>query len=118
MDIPSALLYSIVSAIAEAVLDPAPEPPVAHEAQALPRALPDAARQGMMQPPAGDGFLTISGRQWPLAPGAQFRNQQNLIVMPMQIQRPVEVVYLPDSFGAVYRVWMLTPSEAALSRPR
>ena len=118
MDIPSALLYSIVSAIAEAVLDPAPEPPIAHEVQALPRALPDAARQGMMQPPAGDGFLTISGRQWPLAPGAQFRNQQNLIVMPMQIENPVDVVYLTDASGAIFRVWMLTPSEASTPRPR
>jgi hypothetical protein len=38
--------------------------------------------------------------------------------MPMQIQNPVEVVYLTDASGAIYRVWMLTPSEASVSRPR
>jgi hypothetical protein len=31
---------------------------------------------------------------------------------------PVEVVYLTDASGAIYRVWMLTPSEASVSRSR
>ncbi|MBL8393194.1 MAG: hypothetical protein JNK99_00385 [Candidatus Accumulibacter sp.] len=118
MDIPTSILYSVISAIAEAALTPAPEPQIVHEAAALPRALPEEARQGLMQPPAGDGFLTINGQQWPLAPAAQFRNRQNLIVMPMRIQSPVEVVYLTNGDGAIHRVWMLTPGEAAVSRPR
>ncbi len=118
MDIPSALLYSILSAIAEAALAPAPDPQMAYEGQALSRSLPDEARQGVMQPPTGDGFVTISGRELPLAPTAQIRSRQNLIVMPMQIQNPVEVVYITDASGAIYRVWMLTPGEASVSRPR
>jgi hypothetical protein len=36
----------------------------------------------------------------------------------MTIQSPVDVVYLTDASGAIYRVWMLTPSEASVSRPR
>jgi hypothetical protein len=88
MDIPATLLYSIISAIAEAALAPSPEPPIPYESSALARPLPEEAKQGVMQPPAGDGFLTINGQQWPLAPTAQFRSRQNLIVMPIQIQSP------------------------------
>ncbi len=118
MDLPASLLYSILSAIAEAALAPGPDPQMLIEPAAMARSLPDEARKGVLQPPQGDGFLTISGRQWPLAPTAQFRSRQNLLVMPMQIHSPVEVVYLTDDSGAVYRVWMLTQSEASLSRPR
>ncbi|KFB72634.1 MAG: hypothetical protein ABTS16_01700 [Candidatus Accumulibacter phosphatis] len=118
MDLPATLLYSILSAIAEAALAPSPDPRLLHEPMAMARTLPEAARQGVLQPPTGDGFLTISGQQWPLAPTAQFRNRQNLLVLPIQIQDPVEVVYLTDASGAIYRVWMLTPSEASVSRSR
>jgi hypothetical protein len=38
--------------------------------------------------------------------------------MPMQIENPVDVVYLTDASGAIFRVWMLTPSEASVPRPR
>jgi hypothetical protein len=119
MDIPATLLYTILSAIAEAALAPAPDPQMMNEAQALARSLPEEARgRGSCSRPAGDGFLTIDGRQWPLAPAAQIRSRQNLIVLPMQIQEAVDVVYLTDAAGAVYRVWMLTADEASLSRPR
>ena len=118
MDLPTTLLYSILSSIVEAALTPSPDTQVLHEPMAMARALPEQAKQGVLQPPTGDGFLTISGQQWPLAPTAQFRNRQNLLVLPIQIQDPVEVVYLPDTSGAIYRVWMLTPSEASVSRPR
>ncbi len=117
MDLPSTLLYTILSAIAEAAMAPAPDP-LLIETATLSRTLPPEARQGVMLPPAGDGFLTIDGRQWPLAPAAQIRSRQNLIVMPMQIENPVEVVYLTDAAGAVYRVWMLTQNEASTPRPR
>jgi len=36
--------------------------------------------------------------------------------MPMQIQQSVDVLYLTDADGAVSRVWMLTPAEAAAWR--
>ena len=118
MDLPTSLLLSILSAVAEAALEPAAEQPTAHEAYGLPRALPDEARKGVMQPPAGDGYLIINGQQWPLAPTAQIRSRQNLIVLPMQIESPVEVVYVTNADGAVHRVWMLTPTEASVKRPR
>jgi hypothetical protein len=118
MDLPTSLLLSILSAVAEAALEPAAEQPAAQEAYGLPRALPDEARKGVMQPPAGDGYLTINGQQWPLAPTAQIRNRQNLIVLPMQIETATEVVYVTNADGAIHRVWMLTPTESAVARQR
>ncbi len=118
MDLTTSLLLSILSAVAETALEPAAEQPTLKEAQGLPRALPDEARKGVMQPPAGDGYLTINGQQWLLAPTAQIRNRQNLIVLPMQIQAASEVAYLTNDDGAIHRVWMLTPTEAAVARPR
>ncbi|SBT08905.1 conserved hypothetical protein [Candidatus Accumulibacter aalborgensis] len=118
MDIPAALLYTILSTIAEMAMTPSLDPQAGYETTAIARNLPPEAKQGVMQPPAGDGFLVINGRQWPLAPTAQIRSRQNLIVVPMQIQNPVDVVYLTDAAGSVQRVWMLTPGEAALPRPR
>jgi hypothetical protein len=112
MDIPATLLYSILSAIAEAALAPAPTRKCcirsAGHCRGHCRTRPG---KGSCSRPQGDGFLTISGRQWPLAPTAQFRSRQNLLVLPMQIQDAVEVVYLTDASGAVYRVWMLTPTK-------
>ena len=118
MDLPASLLYSVLSAIAEAALTPAPNPQLLNEPTAIARSLPEEARQGVMLPPQGDGFVTIGGRQLPLSPAAQIRSRQNLIVVPAQVQTPVEVVYLTDASGAVYRVWMLTASEASVPRPR
>ncbi|EXI66743.1 MAG: hypothetical protein AW08_02326 [Candidatus Accumulibacter adjunctus] len=118
MDLTTSLLLSILSAVAEAALEPAAEQPYAQEEQSLPRALPDEARKGVMQPPTGDGYLTINGQHWPLAPTAQIRNRQNLIVVPMQIQVASEIAYLTNDDGAIHRVWMLTPTEAAVARRR
>lgn len=113
MDIPTAILYSVLSTVARMALEPGEEPQPSLEISAVARSLPPEAKRGLMQPPAGDGFLNIGGRQWPLSPAAQFRNQNNLLVVPVQIQNPVEVVYLTDASGAVFRVWMLSSYEAA-----
>ncbi|RDE49951.1 MAG: hypothetical protein DVS81_13950 [Candidatus Accumulibacter meliphilus] len=118
MDIPAALLYTILSGIAEAALEPAPDPQLINEPTVMARMLPAKAKMGVLLPPRGDGYVTIDDQLWRLAPTAQFRNGRNLIVMPMQIQSAVEVVYLPNAAGAIHRVWMLTPSEASAPRPR
>jgi hypothetical protein len=113
MDILTALLHTILGGIVETVLEPVEAPPPVLSAPAFERGLPLEAKTGRMLPLAGDGFLTIDRRQWPLAPGAQIRNEQNLIITPMQVQKPVEVAYLTDHLGAVRRVWLLAPGEAA-----
>ncbi|MCP5229149.1 hypothetical protein [Accumulibacter sp.] len=118
MDIPAALLYTILSSIAESALEPAPDPQLINEPTTMARMLPAKAKRGVLLPPRGDGYVIIDDQQWRLAPTAQFRSRQNLIVMPMQIQNAVDVVYLPNAAGAIHRVWMLTSSEASAPRPR
>ncbi|MBE2259681.1 MAG: hypothetical protein H6942_13295 [Candidatus Accumulibacter sp.] len=118
MDIPAALLYTILSSLAETALAPAPDPQLINEPAAMARMLPAEAKQGVMLPPVGDGFVIIDDQRWPLAPTAQIRSRQNLIVMPVQVQAPSEVLYLPNASGAIHRVWMLTSSEASAPRPR
>ena len=114
MPIASSLVASIVSAVIEAAMQHAsPEAAARLELYAAQRTLPPDAKIGVMLPPPGNGTVTIDGKQLPLSAVSQFRNRQNLIVMPMTIQGKNDVVYLADASGAVYRVWMLQPAEAA-----
>lgn len=82
----------------------------------LVRPLPAIAKRGEMLPPL-QGEVVINGEKFYLSRGAQIRNPDNRIVMPSSIQDPATVRYLTDSTGAVSRVWMLTPAEAALPDP-
>jgi hypothetical protein len=117
MDVTSALLSAVLATVTQGGSEqPAAAATGAGALAAVTRALPRDAKKGVMQPPAGDGFLTIGSSHLPLAPISRFRNTQNLIVMPMQIQQSVDVLYLTDADGAVSRVWMLTPAEAAAWR--
>jgi hypothetical protein len=113
MPLPATLIASVVSAILEAAAQNSTTSRAQYEAYVVNRTLPPEVKQGVMQPPIGDGRLTIDGKLWPLAPTAQFRSQNNLIVMPMTIQAPKNVVYLTDASGAIFRVWMINPAEAA-----
>jgi len=81
------------------------------------RPFPAETKRGEMQPPV-DGSVVISGQRMQLAPAAQIRTAQNLIVMPAAVQGPAYVRYLTDASGAVFRVWMLTPDEASAPDPR
>lgn len=116
MDISTALLSAVLSAFGQTYIDPSAEPQPVDPSVSVLRRLPVEARYGTMQPPPGDGTLTIDGDQFSLSPTAQFRSQQNLLVVPMQIQQAAEVVYLTDARGAVYRVWLLNPNEASERR--
>jgi hypothetical protein len=51
MDIPVTLLYSILSSIAEAALEPAPDPQMLNEPTAMARMLPAKRSMGVMLPP-------------------------------------------------------------------
>jgi len=58
--------------------------------------------------------VAIDGRVYPVSPGAQFRNEMNMIVMPAMIREPARVRYLLALDGAVHRVWMLSAAEARM----
>lgn len=111
MPLPASLVASIISAILETVSQSPASNPAQYETYAITRTLPPEAKLGVMLPPPGDGFVVINGQAQRLAPTAQFRSQKNLIVMPMTIQNPSDIVYITDASGAIYRVWMLHPAE-------
>ena len=113
MPLPASLIASIVSAIIEAAAQNSTSTAAQYEMYTMTRTLPPEAKLGVMQPPLGDGVVVIDGHPLPLAPTAQFRSQQNLIVMPMTIQTQKDVVYLADANGAIFRIWMISPVEAS-----
>ncbi|WP_263770679.1 hypothetical protein [Propionivibrio soli] len=113
MPIPASLVASIVSAIIETATQGAGTTAAQYDTYIATRQLPPEAKTGTMNPPKGDGSIVIDNKSWRLAPGVQFRSQQNLIVMPMTIQETKKVVYLTDMSGAVFRVWMLNPTEVS-----
>ena len=113
MPLPASLIASIVSAIIEAAAQNSTSTAAQYEMYTMTRTLPPEAKQGVMLPPLDDGVVVIDGHPLPLAPTAQFRNQQNLIVMPMTIQERKDVVYLADANGAIFRIWMISPTEAS-----
>jgi len=51
-----------------------------------------------------------------LAPGLQIRDRDNLIILPARLSdaKDVQVRVQFDTTGAVWRMWILTPEEAAV----
>jgi len=116
MPIPASLVASVVSAVIETAVSSSTAVPIKqydqYEIYVTKRILPPEAKVGYMLPPPGDGTIVISGQNLKASPTIQFRNQQNLIVMSMSLQKPSDVVYINDTYGAVHRVWLVTKAEA------
>ncbi|MDR2787648.1 MAG: hypothetical protein LBD06_04675 [Candidatus Accumulibacter sp.] len=122
MPLSASLVASIVGAVIETIAQ-SPQPPDApitpYDTYVARRALPPEAKVGFMRPIAGNGLIVIDDKNLPLSPVAQFRNQKNLIVMPMTVQRPSNVIYINNNFGSVHRVWLIGQAEAdALRKDR
>ena len=115
MPIPASLIASIVSAIIETAVESHSTTEAVeaarYETYTINRTLPPEAMLGSMLPPQGDGFVVINGKSLPLSPAVQFRNQRNLIVMPMTIQEKKDIIYIANASGAVHRIWMVSPAE-------
>jgi len=63
--------------------------------------------------------VTVDGKAMQLAAGAQVRDQQNLIIVPMSIPRNGAVAdYTLNAQGQIFRVWLLTPAETAQRKPK
>lgn len=93
------------------------EPP-AEPGMAIIRTLPPESQKGVMSS-FGFGQVVIDGKLLPLSPGAQIRNELNMIVMPSMMQAgPVKVRYQTDPAGYVFRVWILSVTEASLPENR
>jgi hypothetical protein len=81
------------------------------------RTLPPDAKRGEIRHVEGM-VVEINGSRAMLAPGAQIRNESNLIVLPAAVPAGATVRYTLDASGQVFRVWILTPQEAAQRDPR
>jgi len=80
------------------------------------RSIPEAAKHAYMSHVAGME-VSVDGTVVRLAPGAQIRNQQNYIIVPTALPSDSLVSYTTNAEGKVFRVWILTPEEAARSDP-
>jgi hypothetical protein len=76
------------------------------------RTIPEDAQRGVMRH-VREMVVEIDGKQQRLAPGAQIRNEGNLIVVPGAVPPGTLVKYRLDVEGNVRQVWFLTPQEAA-----
>ena len=65
-----------------------------------------------------DATATIDGKNLRLSPGAQIRDGHNMIVLPTAVPQNLVVKYLLDGQGQVFRVWILSPAEAAQPDPK
>lgn len=78
------------------------------------RTIPPEAKSGKIAH-VQEMIIAIDGKRKRLAPGAQIRDTQNRLVLPMSIPAGVRAKYLTDAEGMVRQVWILTPEEAAQS---
>jgi len=76
------------------------------------RPFPPGVKKAFMDQPPHANTVTLGGKVFRLAPGAQIRDRRNLIVMPSAVTDPAVVRYLLDGRGEVRRLWILTPEEA------
>jgi hypothetical protein len=80
------------------------------------RTIPEDAKRGTMRH-VQEMTVEIDGTQQQLAAGAQIRDADNRIVVPSAVPPGTLVKYRLDGDGRVWRVWFLTPEEAAQTDP-
>ncbi len=96
-----ALVFTLAAATAEAQL----------------RTIPAQAKRATLSHVQGM-TVEIDGKTTELAAGAQIRDAGNMIVLPTALPAGVLVKYMPDAQGQVWRIWILSPQEAAQPDPK
>jgi hypothetical protein len=76
------------------------------------RTLPEDARRGYLSFVQGN-IVTLDGKETRLAPGAQIRSANNLLVLPTQLPPNSLVKFQMDGGGNLFRAWILSKQEAA-----
>ncbi len=85
---------------------------------ALERPFPDDVKRGRMTAAPWPQII-IDGTPRRLSPGAQVRNQENLIEMPDALRGAnLPINYTETEQGEIHRVWILTPAEADKPLPK
>lgn len=57
--------------------------------------------------------VEIDGKPRRLSPGAQIRDTDNRLALPVSLMQKTDVKYLVDAQGMVHRVWILSAKESA-----
>jgi hypothetical protein len=79
--------------------------------------IPEDSRRGVIRH-VEEMAVTVNDKAMQLAAGAQIRNPQNLIIVPMASPREgAWADYVVNSDGQLFRVWLLTPDELARPKP-
>lgn len=111
----SAIVSTVISTAVEGMLNaPSPQPV---PDLGIVRLLPEDTRIGTMTA-TNFSHVTLDGKQLPLSPGVQIRNELNILIMPSMVAGPARVRYQLDAAGFVYRLWILSPTEARLPENR
>jgi hypothetical protein len=76
------------------------------------RTLPEDAPRGYLTFVQGN-VVALDSKEIRLAPGAQIRGANNLLVLPTALPRNSLVKYQLDGGGNLFRAWILTSQEAA-----
>ena len=80
------------------------------------RTIPADAKRGVMSHVEGM-TVEIDGKKVQLAIGARIRDDSNRLVEPTAVPPRVLVKYMPDPWGQVSRIWILSSQEAAQPDP-
>ncbi|MGH8689466.1 MAG: hypothetical protein ACREUS_00415 [Burkholderiales bacterium] len=80
------------------------------------RTIPKEAKRGEIRH-LQEMIVEIDGKSRHLAPGAQIRDPDNRLVLPVSLSGKADVKYLLDAGGMVHRVWILSPRERAALPP-
>jgi predicted YcjX-like family ATPase len=78
-------------------------------------AIPDSALRGVMSH-VSQNIVSVNGETMPLSPGARIWNRDNLTITPTMLPKESLVDYVVDGNKQIFRVWILTPAEAAVPR--
>ncbi|MCU0804741.1 MAG: hypothetical protein MUF79_06605 [Burkholderiales bacterium] len=78
-------------------------------------AIPDTALRGVMTH-VSQNIVSVNGQTMQLSPGARIWNRDNLTITPTMLPRESLVDYVVDGNKQIFRVWILTPAEAAIAR--
>lgn len=85
---------------------------VALSAHAQFRTIPDEAKRGELRH-IQESLVEIDGDTMQLAAGAQIRDAENRIVLPVSLPPRSLVKYVVNAQGYLTKVWILSPAEAA-----
>jgi hypothetical protein len=86
-------------------------------AQAQFRTIPADAKRATISHVQGM-TVELNGKKTEMAAGAQIRDANNMIVLPTALPRDSLIKFVRDAQGQVWRVWILSPQEAAQPDPK